>query len=160
MPDWSWQKSKKRWTTDYRFGKKRKTLLVHTSLYFPSVLSTQLLQQSVSKVVLQTTTTIFTHAPDREQWRAVACILLKAVPVTAPTHDKDPACSKLRVTSATRGLHFMWYSPLDLHYHCSKQLNKEEKKSIFWSTTVIIKTFLNAKSAFVEMLITCSYGLS
>lgn len=115
----------KRWTIDYRFGKKRRPLLIHTLKIFPSVLSAQILQPRGTKVVLQTTTTIFPHASDHEQCRPVACILLKAVPFTAPTHDKDPACFKLQVTSATRGLRFMWYSPLDLHYHCFKQLNKE-----------------------------------
>lgn len=97
---------------------------------FSSVLSAQILQQSGSKVVLQAATTIFTRASDHEQCRAVACILLKAVPFIAPTHNKDPACFKLQVTSATRGLYLMLYFPPDLHYHCSKQLNKEKKAHI------------------------------
>lgn len=119
--------NRKKMNNSLQIWKKRKTLPRHIFLYFPSVLCAQILQQSGSKVVLQAATTILTHASDHEQWRAVACILLKAVPFTAPTHDKDPACFKLRVTSATRGLHFMCYSPLDLHYHCSKPLNKEKE---------------------------------
>lgn len=103
-------------------------------LIFSSVLSAQILQQSGSKVVLQAATTIFIRASVREQCRAVACILLKAVPFIAPTHDKDPACFKLQVTSATRGPYFILYSPLDLHYHCSKQLNKEKKAHILKHT--------------------------
>lgn len=129
MPVWSWLKTEKmnnRWQT----WKKRKTLLINIFYYFPSVLSAQILQQRGSTVVLKAATTIFTHASDHEQCRAVACILLKAVPFTAPIHDKDPACFKLRVTSATRGLHLMWYSPLDLRNHRSKQLNKEKKTNI------------------------------
>lgn len=87
--------------------KKENSTDTHFFIFSISTFCTDITIGGSTVVLAQAITTIFTHASDHEQCRAVACILLKAVSFTAPIHDKDPVCFKLQVTSATRGLHLM-----------------------------------------------------